>query len=93
MKTAMKKYISALLFSALIVAGVSYYHYYKEEQHFNNEIDTKILHAAQIAHYIVGDHFHEKALISPPTLIQDNHQRAFFISQRRKNELYIFIDS
>ncbi|SMP86899.1 diguanylate cyclase (GGDEF) domain-containing protein [Epsilonproteobacteria bacterium SCGC AD-308-P11] len=71
MKTAMKKYISALLFSALIVAGVSYYHYYKEEQHFNNEIDTKILHAAQIAHYIVGDHFHEKALISPPTLIQD----------------------
>lgn len=59
MRVHTKKYLFALIFLMLSVLGLGCYHFTQEEKRLNKDINTALLHAVKIAHFIIGDNFHD----------------------------------
>ncbi|MBN2869544.1 MAG: phosphodiesterase [Campylobacterales bacterium] len=66
-----KKFFFAFSFFILTLIGLGYYYFELERRHINHTINASLQRAAQSAHLVIGDRYHDQILRTPPTEVED----------------------
>lgn len=66
-----KKFFFAFLFFAFTLIGLGYYHYNRELQSNNQNIENALLRASESAQIIIGDRYHDQIITTPPSAVED----------------------
>ncbi len=92
MGTKVKQFIFALIFLAVLFAGIGYYRFTTKIDQINETIDAQLLRSAKLGEMIVGDSFHDKVHHQAPTA-QEYNQIMRILSSLAKVEGVVYIYS
>lgn len=71
MRIDTRKFFFAFFFFILTLVALGYYHYHREQNIINKNIDATLLRAAQSAQITVGDSYHDRILQIAPSEVED----------------------
>lgn len=66
-----KKFFFAFFFFIATLIALAYYHFEKEAKLINETINATLIRSVESAKVVVGDHYHETILQTPPNPIED----------------------
>ncbi len=66
-----KKFVFAFFVFIVTLTGLGYYYFLHERDLINTNLEAALQRSAESAYLIVGDHYHDRVLTTPPSEIED----------------------
>lgn len=66
-----KKFFYAFFFFVITLVVLGYYYYQHERTLINRDINSTLQRSAESAYLLIGNHYHERVLQTPPTEVED----------------------